>query len=361
MLTRKIKETDVKYDCLVFIGRFQPFHIGHLEVVINALSKAKTVVILIGSSGQPRTFTNPWTFNERAEMIYEAVRAVNPSYTNRISCQPLRDIPENDQKWASQVQSLVRDTLDMRSEGAMPVAPKTGIIGHSKDESSYYLKLFPQWGKPIEHALNEQVNATDIRALILDGKNIKFVSGVLPPYVFEMVSDFQCTQEFSVLQNEYATIKKYKKSWEVAPYKPVFVCTDACVIQSGHILLIKRAAAPGAGLMALIGGFLEQDEYIQDGMIRELREETKLKVPTPVLIGSIKEVKVFDRPDRSARGRTITHAFHIQLAAGPLPQVKGNKEEGDPQWIPLSEVREDQMFDDHFSIIQYFTGINSEQ
>ena len=348
------------YDSLVFIGRFQPLHIGHMEVILNALSLAKTVIILVGSSGQPRTFKNPWTFGERADMIYSAVSAVDPSYKDRIVCKPLRDVTENDQKWATQVQGLVNEsiaTLDRDDTYKFPSSPKIGLIGHSKDESSYYLKLFPQWGKPIEHALNEEVNATDLRSLMFDSKSTKFLIGVVPTYVYEMIYDFQYTEEFSILKHEYETIKKYKQSWAAAPYAPLFVTVDAVVVQSGHILLIKRAAAPGAGLMALIGGFLEQDELIVDGMIRELREETKLKVPTPVLLGSIKEVKVFDRPSRSARGRTITHAFHIQLAPGPLPPVKGNQEEGDPQWIPLSEVMEDQMFEDHHAIIQYFTGI----
>ena len=58
-----------KYDYVVFIGRFEPFHIGHQEVVQRALEIAERVIILVGSSNQPRTIKNPWTFGNRKEMI----------------------------------------------------------------------------------------------------------------------------------------------------------------------------------------------------------------------------------------------------------------------------------------------------
>lgn len=353
------------YDYLVFIGRFEPLHIGHLQVMITALQKAQTLIILIGSSNQPRTFKNPWTYMERVEMIYAALREHDAqngtNFHERVICQPLRDITENDEKWATQVQELVADGIRqemVHDDVDFTHKPKIGIVGHAKDSTSYYLKLFPQWGEPLEHEMNEDVSATDLRTLLYESKSTKFLMGVLPHAVYEIVLQFRETPEYTLLVEEYETIKKYKKAWAAAPYAPTFVTTDAVVIQSGHILLIKRRATPGKGLLALPGGFLEQDEFIQEGMIRELREETKLKIPSPVLIGNIKEIKVFDRPNRSARGRTITHAFHIQLPPGVLPPVKGSDDAVKAEWIPLSQVREDEMFEDHFQIIQYFTGID---
>ena len=50
------------FDYLVFIGRFQPFHLGHWQVVNTALSQAQQVIVLVGSSFQPRSTRNPWTF-----------------------------------------------------------------------------------------------------------------------------------------------------------------------------------------------------------------------------------------------------------------------------------------------------------
>jgi bifunctional NMN adenylyltransferase/nudix hydrolase len=44
----------MKYDTIVFIGRFQPFHNAHLEIVKKALEQTNRLVILVGSSFQPK-------------------------------------------------------------------------------------------------------------------------------------------------------------------------------------------------------------------------------------------------------------------------------------------------------------------
>lgn len=95
-----------------------------------------------------------------------------------------------------------------------------------------------------------------------------------------------------------------------------------------------------------------------DSMLRELREETRLKVPEPVLRGSVKADKVFDHPERSLRGRTITHAYLIELADGPLPPVKGGDDAAKAKWLPIAQVMEmdEVMFEDHLDIIRYFLG-----
>ena len=91
-------------------------------------------------------------------------------------------------------------------------------------------------------------------------------------------------------------------------------------------------------------------------MLRELREETKLKVPAPVLKGSIKASHVFDAPNRSQRGRTITHAFLIELPPGPLPVVKGGDDARKAYWKPIGDLKCEEFFDDHYHMIQYMLG-----
>jgi bifunctional NMN adenylyltransferase/nudix hydrolase len=110
----------------------------------------------------------------------------------------------------------------------------------------------------------------------------------------------------------------------------------------------------------LPGGFVDQDERIRDAAIRELREETRLKVPAPVLAGSIRSSRVFDHPHRSLRGRTVTHAFLFELAptGEGLPKVKGSDDADKAKWVPLFEFSrmEDQLFEDHFYIVNWFLG-----
>jgi len=128
------------------------------------------------------------------------------------------------------------------------------------------------------------------------------------------------------------------------------------VVQSGHILLVERKAHPGKGLMALPGGFLNPKEKLKDAVIRELREETRIKVPAPVLTGSIEKVEVFDDPYRSARGRTITHAYLIELSGESLPKVKGGDDAAKAFWVPFADIRPEMMFEDHYHIISAMVG-----
>ena len=337
-----------KYDYLVFIGRFQPLHIGHLEVIDRARQLADKVIILVGSAFQPRTPKNPFTYGERHTMIQTVL---GPNSTEWAVIRPLRDKPYNDQKWANQVQQEVARCLPWSDK---PL--KGGIIGHRKDDTSFYLDLFPQWGTPIDHGINELVHATDIRELYFES-NIKFLNTVVPDQILAEMTAFKDTEAYAGLVKEHDIIKKYRDSWKAAPYPPIFVTTDAVVVQSGHILLVQRRYAPGVGTWALPGGFLNVAETVVDGIIRELREETKIRVPAPVLMGNIKAVHYFDSPGRSLRGRTITHAALIELPAGPLPLVRGSDDAAKARWVPLSSVREEEMFEDHYGIIDHFVGL----
>ena len=87
----------------LFIGRFQPFHLGHLQDIKNALKEVDELVIGIGSSNENHTKENPFTVEERIEMIDLALPA------NGISNYTVFPIPDfgNDKKWAEHIETLV--------------------------------------------------------------------------------------------------------------------------------------------------------------------------------------------------------------------------------------------------------------
>jgi len=339
-------------DALVFIGRFQPFHNGHKAVVESALQQAKEVVIVVGSSFAARNTRNPFTFEERKAMI----KAVFPS--DNVHVVPVSDYPYDDNKWMNAIQKVV--------DAAIPDAVDVGLIGHSKDSTSYYLEIFPRWKNHVEVEDVGGINATDIRKDLLENWCLKNTEDKVPEqvadYIWKIIADKPfvkgCYSDwFETLSEEYQMVKKYKESWKSAPFPPTFMTVDAVVVQSGHILLVKRGDMPGKGLWALPGGFLNQDETMLTGAIRELKEETKIKVPAPVLIGSVKESKTFDAPNRSSRGRTITQAFFIDLGVGELPKVKGSDDAEKAFWVPFNKVKQEKMFEDHFFIIDNFLNI----
>lgn len=334
-----------KYDAIVYIGRFQPFHNAHFEILKRASEFASKVFVVVGSSYQPRTYKNPFTFAERAAMI--------PPLADEVI--PMRDSMYNDQAWAIRVQTAVEQACN-RHFGTIDL--KIGIIGHEKDETSFYLKLFPQWHH-IDVELIEPLHSTNIRSMYFThGMTMSYLRGVIPAWVYDQLEAFSETEEFKQVVRERDFIRDYKKQFAGLPYPPVFVTADAVVVQSGHVLMIKRRAEPGRGLWAIPGGFLDakSDRSIQSAAIRELKEETGIKVPVPVLIGSIKKNQVFDAINRSARGRTITHAYYIELPDGELPKVKGSDDAEKARWVPISELRSEDCFEDHYDLIQTFVG-----
>jgi bifunctional NMN adenylyltransferase/nudix hydrolase len=92
-----------EYGTLVLIGRFQPFHNAHLEIVKRATALTDNLVIITGSAAQPRTYKNPFTSAERASMI----KAATGGLSLRIHIEENVDTIYNDQAWAVRVQGIV--------------------------------------------------------------------------------------------------------------------------------------------------------------------------------------------------------------------------------------------------------------
>lgn len=320
----------------IYIGRFQPLHNGHIQLLKTAKAQGD-VLVLIGSATESRSIKNPFPTHLVKKML--------EPYTDYV--EEISDYPTDDSPWLAGIQEKV-SKYDYKYDNVF-------IIGHEKDESSYYLNNFPQWSlKKVSNYQN--INATTIREELF---NAHMPTNLMPDNVIDIIKEFMTTKEWEQRAEEYKDYIKMKEAWSKAPYPPIFVTTDCVVVCNGYILLVVRASNPGRGLWALPGGFLDEKLLIKDSAIKELKEETRIKVPKSVLIGSIKKNEVFDQPNRSTRGRTITHAFLIQLNESELPKVKGGDDAKKAFWIPLSKVKENRsmMFEDHFHIVQKLVNI----
>lgn len=346
-MQRKPIEKAIKqiYDLVVYIGRFKPPHRAHIQLMEMALEQGKELLVLAGSAYRPRDTRNPWTWQESADMITRSL----PSDA-RVRILPLPDYMYNDQKWIQTVQSTVNEVAELI--GADP--GKIAIIGHSKDDSSYYLKLFPQF-KTIEAPMIEDIHAKDIRAAYWMMNPDDFddkVGKLLPPAIHNYLKAFALRPEYEQLVREYKFLLDYWSYWEGLKHPVQFLTGDAVVIQSGHILLVRRRAEPGRGLWAFPGGFINTDERIVDGVFRELKEETRIDCAPAVLRGSIVTHQIYDHPGRSLRGRTVTEAYLIFLRQTGLHDVRAGSDAGDCRWVQFGvfEGMSDQMFEDHWHI-----------
>jgi len=123
--------------------------------------------------------------------------------------------------------------------------------------------------------------------------------------------------------------------------------TVDCLVTRLHtgqkqILLIRRKNEPYRNKWALPGGFVNKDERLVDAAMRELLEETGLK------INHLKQFYVFDEPDRDPRGRTITVVFTGQ-ANDLKSTVRAGSDTKEVAWFPINELPE--LAFDHRDII----------
>jgi bifunctional NMN adenylyltransferase/nudix hydrolase len=362
---RKPKE----FDLAVVMGRFEPYHVGHQILVNKALLIADRVLVLIGSANAPRTIKNPFTYDERATMIAMSLtqEEMGTLHDSRFLTEALVDNMYSDDDWAKQVQEKI-SYWTPKYDASTPVEKrkpiKIAIVGNKKDESSYYLDLFPQYDYVPVDEVKLGFDATSIREIIFEKPGfIDLLKSLVPSYTFDFLKDFIKSPEYYRLSREYQMVKKYKEAWSVAPYAPTFVTVDAVVKKAGHVLLVKRKAAPGEGLWALPGGFVEQNERLRDAALRELKEETSIDLPSGLLLGSMGEGVVFDHPNRSLRGRTFTHAFLFDLdradkKAG-IPKTKAGDDAADAKFFTYDETLKmaDKVYEDHLPIIRKLVGI----
>ncbi|WP_374335365.1 NUDIX domain-containing protein [Methyloversatilis sp.] len=337
------------------IGRFQPFHNGHKKLIDYALTLADRVTVIIGDTGCARSFRDPWTQEERVHMIRAA-------YNNdeRIKFAGVLDYPYSNVRWSHGVQAVMK-TLCPSGDGF--------IVGMQKDDTSFYLDLFPGVEvvkMPVTEAWESEedipVSGTAIRRMIFNTEspnyhiNMKWVKEVaLPRGVQEAL---QCNAYRAIVE-EFRAIKADEQLW-MCPGTSMYglqpkVAVDAMIHTPTRILLIERGGARGRGNFALPGGYLDQGERLYAGALRELREEAGIELRFDDHHFPLNLVP-YDHPNRSSGIRTITNVLDVMVSeefADANKPVPGDDAQS-AFWCDksaLNRMREN-FFSDHWHIIK---------
>ena len=138
----------------VFVGRFQPFHNGHLEVIKKIVEEVDELVIILGSSQYSHKLDNPFTAGERITMIRKAVEE-GGIQLSRIWIIPVPDVHQH-ALWVSQI---------------VGYSPKFDVV-YANEPLTH--RLFVEAGfrvEPMQFIKREVYSATEIRKRMLAGEN----------------------------------------------------------------------------------------------------------------------------------------------------------------------------------------------
>jgi 8-oxo-dGTP diphosphatase len=117
-------------------------------------------------------------------------------------------------------------------------------------------------------------------------------------------------------------------------------------IRSGslQVLLVKRGVPPFEGQYAIPGGFIHEDESLEEAALRELYEETGVRNVF------LEQLYTFGDPVRDPRGRVITVAYYALIASDKLSLVAG-ADAAEAAWFPMKELPP--LAFDHKKILEY--------
>lgn len=253
----------------LYIGRFQPFHKGHLNYILQIAKEADRIIIGIGSSQYSRTIENPFSADERRMMIELSVKKSLDDYV-------IVNIPDihDYSRWVEHVEKLCPE-FDIAYTGNQIV--KTLL------EEKGYKVLSPKGSRFI--------SASQIRDMISKNQDWqKFV----PPEVIHVINTIKGVDRIKRI---------YRSERERFPRTAVDVIIELYNHEEKFkgIVLVNRKYAPNG--MAMPGGMQEYGEAIETTAKREIKEETGLEII------ALEPLEFRSNPNRDPRGHVNSMVF----------------------------------------------------
>ena len=136
----------------LLIGRFQPFHLGHLEALRFALSKVDKLWLGLGSSNKPAEKNNPFSAEERKQMI---LSSIDDSMKEKISIYFIPDL-DNHVRWIEKIDTIV---------------PEFDIVFSNDELTNHLYSKRDVQVLPIPFLKRDELSGTNVRDLIISDQN----------------------------------------------------------------------------------------------------------------------------------------------------------------------------------------------
>ncbi len=127
-----------------------------------------------------------------------------------------------------------------------------------------------------------------------------------------------------------------------------YFAVDGLIIKNKKVLLIKRGGIPFTGYWAIPGGHLDFNETAEEGVAREVKEETNLTVTSIKLFG------IYSNPKRDPR--QIVSAIYLVKTKGT---PKAGDDAADFKWFPLGKLPANLAFDHKKILSDYIKTLSS--
>ena len=157
-----------KYKCGLYVGRFQPLHVGHTHIISKMLDECEVVIVAVGSAQESGTKRNPFDFAKRSQWIIETFGTRNNHILHVVPVSD-REHPSNDASWG--------DYLLDKVWLATQITPDVIYEGEEEERAHWYDNLDINVVKVPRSIL--QISGTELRKAIANN-DMEVVENYLP-------------------------------------------------------------------------------------------------------------------------------------------------------------------------------------
>lgn len=357
-----------KYLQSVVIMRGQVLTTGHCELIKTAIANGEETLIVLGSYNTPSMVKNPFTCLEREMMIRKWLKSqLLEDYISFIYLEDYQD----DDDWIMNLGKIM-----FKHQHVNHIRPDDrAFYTSSKDDDS---ELRNAWAKGLGVVVNvvptvvkgKTLNATTARNYLLSAKpdlesKEKALTklekdGLIHHTIKKALLDWFVKNDFGEnLYHEYNECVNYESKYGKGS---AHLTSDALVVVKRTLpthagdftypeyMLIKRGGKVGKNLLAMAGGFVDNNESFEDAAIRELKEETGLTLSRHNITNRV----IADSPNRDPRGRIISIVHIFEVHAWDLKNLKAGDDASEIVFKTFNNIKKCELFSDHYDTIKMY-------